>query len=456
MKMRGMLILAILLANPGPLCPAVYAGGSPAKPNIVLIVADDLGYADVSFNPHHPKEVSTPNLDALARAGVICRQGYVTGNVCSPTRAGLMTGRYQQRVGIYTGGEGGSGLSLTEKIFPQFLRRAGYRSMAFGKWHLGLTRDYNPTARGFDDFYGFLGRGAHDYFKLDDENSPLYRGLVPIKDKGYLTDRLSDEAVAFIKGNKDRPFFAYLAYNAVHYPMQAPEESIKLFNTGDPTRDRLLAMLKHMDGGIGRVVASLKQERVWDNTLIFFISDNGGAPNNHSNNAPLRGHKHQDFEGGVRVPFLVCWPAKLKAGGTFDAPVSALDILPTALAAAGIDLPSDRPLDGRDLLPLFSGTARPEPRNLFWCNGAAGGWWAVRSSDWKLVAQKGKVHLFNLQKDPSETKDLAAQVPERVAELTRLHDDWLREMAVPLHGGAKRFGLEGASPPKKKKRKAGS
>ena len=177
------------------------------RPNIVVILTDDQGYADISFNRHHPKEVSTPHMDALAREGVFFTQGYISGNVCSPTRAGIMTGRYQQRAGIYTAGEGGSGLPLAEKIFPQFLKGAGYVCGAFGKWHLGLTREYSPCARGFDEFYGFLGRGAHDYFDLDNADSPLYRGFEPIRDEGYLTNRLTEEAVSFIQRHKDHPFF---------------------------------------------------------------------------------------------------------------------------------------------------------------------------------------------------------------------------------------------------------
>jgi arylsulfatase A-like enzyme len=411
------------------------------KPNIVLIVADDLGYADVSFNPHHAKEVSTPHLDALAKESVICRQGYVSGHVCSVTRAGLMTGRYQQRCGLYTGGQAGSGLPMDEMIFPQYLKPHGYATGQFGKWHLGPDLAWSPALRGFDEVYGFLGRGAHDYFKLDDPEDPIYRGTTPVKETGYLTDRLGDETCAFITKHKSGPFFAYLAFNAVHSPLQAPEEEIAKFDTGNPDRDTRLAMGKRLDDAVGKIVATLKSEGVWENTILFFISDNGGPLAQSADNSPLGGGKHQDYEGGVRVPFLVSWPAKLKPGES-DAVVSSLDFLPTVLAATGTAAPAEKPLDGIDLLPVLSGTTPATSRDLFWCSGSEGGWWAVRSGDWKLVAEEEKIGLFHLAQDASEKTNLASENPEKLSELTNLHDSWLAEMAPPITGEGKRYGLE--------------
>ena len=427
------------------------AAASGKRPNIVVILTDDQGYADISFNRRHPPEVSTPHMDALAREGVFLTQAYISGNVCSPTRAGIMTGRYQQRCGIYTAGEGGSGLPLTETIFPQFLKPAGYVCGAFGKWHLGLTREYSPAARGFDTFYGFLGRGAHDYFKLDNPDSPLYRGLEPIEDEGYLTTRLTDEAVSFIKRHKDRPFFAYLAYNAVHAPAQAPEEDIKRFDTGDPQRDVLMAMLKHLDAGVGRVVETLKKEGVWENTLLFFLTDNGGSKAMHANNTPLRGFKQWNYEGGIRTPFVVTWPARVKGGRTIDTPVISLDILPTALAAAGVEPPTDKPFDGKSLLPVLDGKTKTLHDHLFWSEGGSSGEWAVRSGKWKLVGIRQERELFDLDADPSEAHDLAAQKPDKVEELTRLYDAWLDQMAEPVKSGGKRWG-KGVLTPREKKR----
>ncbi|QOV87366.1 sulfatase-like hydrolase/transferase [Humisphaera borealis] len=450
--MRSRIVVAALLLLL-PLVASAQAGAAiVGKPNIVVIVADDLGYADVLFNPQHPKEVTTPNLAALASQSVVCRQGYVSGHVCSPTRAGLMTGRYQQRLGLYTGGEAGSGLPLSEKIFPQFFKPAGYATAQFGKWHLGPTPEWSPALRGFDEVFGFLGRGAHDYFKLNDPEDPIYRGTKPVQEMGYLTDRLGDEAAAFITRHKAEPFLVYLAFNAVHAPLQAPEDEIAKFNTGNANRNTLLAMGKRMDDAIGKVVATLKQQGVWENTLLFFISDNGGPLAQGAVNAPLRGGKHQDYEGGIRVPFLVCWPAQLKPGEC-QSPVISLDILPTALAAAGIVPPDAKPFDGKNILPLLRGEPA-QPRNLFWSAGGTEGWWAVRSGDWKLVAEKGRLGLFDLGKDVSEKNDLSATSPEKVAELTKLHDGWLAEMANPVHGGGKRFGqaAPGDAPAKKKKK----
>jgi arylsulfatase A-like enzyme len=423
------------------------------KPNIVVILTDDQGYADISLNPRHPKEVSTPHMDALAREGIFFSQGYISGNVCSPTRAGIMTGRYQQRAGIYTAGEGGSGLPLAEKIFPQFLKPAGYVCGAFGKWHLGLTREYSPCARGFDEFYGFLGRGAHDYFKLDDPDSPLYRNFDPIKDAGYLTTRLTDEAVSFIRRHKDRPFFAYLAYNAVHAPPQAPKEDIERFDTGDEVRDVLMAMLKHLDAGVGRVVETLKKEGAWENTLLFFLTDNGGAKAMHAINTPLRGFKQLNYEGGIRTPFLVSWPARFKGGRNVSTPVISFDILPTALDAAGLPVPKDKPFDGKSLLPVMEGAAGILHEQLFWSEGGASGEWAVRSGNWKLVARPNQLELFDLEEDPSEATDLAGKHPQKVEELCRLYNTWLDQMAEPRSGQGKRWTDKIQSKPQDERRK---
>jgi arylsulfatase A-like enzyme len=432
------------------LCSALAASASDTRPNIVVIVADDLGYADVLFNPLHPKEVTTPHLDALAKQSVVCRQGYVSGHVCSPTRAGLMTGRYQQRLGLYTAGEAGSGVPMSEKLFPQYLKPGGYATAQFGKWHLGPTPEWSPALRGFDEVFGFLGRGAHDYFKLNDPDDPIYRGTNVVQETGYLTDRLGEEAASFITRHKAQPFFVYLAFNAVHAPLQAPADEIAKFNTGNKDRDTLLAMGKRMDDAVGKVVATLKREGVWENTLLFFISDNGGPLPQTANNTPLRGGKHSDYEGGIRVPFLVCWPARLKPGENQE-PVISLDILPTALAAAGVTAPPARPFDGKNILPALLGEAAPSPRNLFWTSGSEEGWWAVRSGDWKLVGEKARVSLFDLSRDVSEKTDLAGQMPDKVAELTKLHDAWLAEMPAPIKGEGKRYGMAPATGSKPKK-----
>lgn len=430
-------------------CGFSFSSLADSPPNLLVIVADDLGYADVGFHPRAKPEVVTPHLDALAKEAVVCSQAYVTGQVCSPTRAGLMTGRYQQRLGLYTGGEAGSGLSLDARILPQFLKPSGYVTGQFGKWHLGPTPEWSPAHRGFDEVFGFLGRGAHDYFKLDGPEDPIYRGLEPVKESGYLTDRLGEEVCAFLRRHPDKPVFAYLAFNAVHAPLQAPPDEVARFSTGNPDRDVRLAMGKRMDEAIGRVVATLKEQGRWENTLTFFLSDNGGPLAQSADNTPLRGGKHTDYEGGVRTPFLVCWPARLKPGRS-DAVVSSLDILPTALAAAGVAEPEGMNFDGIDLLPVLAGEAPPS-RNLFWSNGSEGGWWAVRSGDWKLVCEKGTVGLFDLSVDVSESKDLSKEQPRIVADLTARHEAWLATLADPVHGGERKLSAGGEAGKKKRK-----
>ncbi|MBQ12379.1 MAG: N-acetylgalactosamine 6-sulfatase (GALNS) [Planctomyces sp.] len=418
------------------------------KPNIVIILTDDQGYADVSYNPHSPAEVNTPHIDALAYSSIICTQGYTSGHVCSPTRAGLMTGRYQQRFGIYTAGEGGSGVPLDEVFIPQRLKPAGYVSGALGKWHLGLTEEYHAMNRGFDEFYGFMGRGAHPYFNHTDMGHPIYRGLKPIKEEGYLTTRITEEAVEFINRHKEDPFFLYVAYNAVHSPPEAPEEDIRKV-TGDETRDTLMAMIKHLDMGVGEIVKSLKQHDIFDNTLLVFLTDNGGSGAMHANNAPLRGFKQMDYEGGIHVPFIVSWPAQLEGGKKCDVPMWSTDLFATALDAAGLPMPTDKPLDGKSILPALKGETDKLHDELYWSSAGAKGKWAIRSGNWKLVAEKARTELFDLEKDLSETTDLAAKFPKVVSELTDNYNAWLDEMADPLSKQEKRWNPDAGAPAKK-------
>jgi arylsulfatase A-like enzyme len=427
---------------------AVVPADAAEKPNIVIILTDDQGYADISFNPQHPPEVSTPNMDALAREGIFFNQAYLSGNVCSPTRAGLMLGRYQQRVGVYTAGEGGSGFDPKLPIFPAFLPKE-YVSTAIGKWHLGLDTDYpelkwHALSRGFDECYKFMGRGAHDYYQLKGasgthDTGPIYRNKQRIDDEGYLTHRLTEEAVHFIKRQKHRPFFLYLAYNAVHAPKQAPPEDIARFRKQFPdiseSRVILMAMLHHLDQGVGQVVKTLKQEGVWDNTLLFFFTDNGGAKAMEANNTPLRGFKGSNYEGGLRTPFVVSWPAKLKGARQIDTPIISLDVLPTVLDALDVTPPAGIRFDGKSLLPVLRGQKKVHHAHLFWSTAGDQGQWAIRSGDWKLLGTRAQRELFNLSADPGETNNLASQQPARVAQLTKLHDAWLDQMAEPMKKG---------------------
>ena len=429
---------AIVVATPPTMPP----------PNIVVILTDDQGYADISLNPHHPKEVSTPHMDALAKDGVVFTQGYTSGHVCSPTRAGLMLGQYQQRVGVYSAGDGGRGFDPKLPIFPSFLPKQ-YVSAAIGKWHLGLDDDYpelkwHAMSRGFDECYKFMGRGGHSYFDLRSDSDgkfahPIYRNKQRINDEGYLTNRLSEEAVAFIDRNRSKPFFLYLAYNAVHSPAEAPQADIDAYQKRFPdiTKERaiLMAMLKHLDDGVGDVVAKLKKEKLFENTLLFFLTDNGGSKAMSADNTPLRGFKGSLQEGGIRTPFIISWPAKFSGERTIDTPVMSFDILPTALDAIG-NLPAKNRFDGKSMLPLLTGQTKKHHDTLFWSKGKDGEW-AVRRGDWKLRFIKGQTELFNLADDPSETKNVAAKHPQTVTTLTSAFDAWIKPMAEPITGGSK-------------------
>ncbi len=398
-------------------------------PNIVIIVSDDHGYGDASCYEHHAADVSTPNIDRIAAMGVRFTRGYASCYVCAPTRAGLMTGRYQQRFGFYTASDSRAGLPLEEVTLADLLRRKGYATAIFGKWHLGLDEPYRPLQRGFDRFYGFLGHGAHDYFELkaDGGHNAIYRDRQPINDSGYLTDNLAREATAFIEQNRAKPFFLYLPFNAVHAPLQAPDADIARFRSTPQSRNTYLAMLYRMDLAIGRVLDTLAQHKLSENTLIFFLSDNGGAKANSASNGVLRDYKQSVYEGGIRVPFLACWPARLPRNKVVTEPVICMDIFPTVCEAAGIALPSGRHYDGKSLLPLLSGNSEaPLHEALFW--DADEPKRAVRMGDWKLVDNGGAPQLYNLAEDVSEKNDLAAKHPDKVPQLQARFSAWRRQM----------------------------
>jgi len=409
------------------------AGTKTARPNVVLIVSDDQGYGDSSCY-FHPPHVHTPNIDRLAAEGVRLTNAYASGWVCAPTRAGLMTGRYQQRFGFYTAADSRIGMPLGEITVADILKKKGYATGAFGKWHLGIEPEYHPLRRGFDEFYGFLGHGAHDYFKLGrtDPHTSIYRNEKIIDDTGYLTDNLAREAVSFIKRHSKRPFFLYLPFNAVHWPMQAPRKDIEQFDTGEENRDIYLAMLKRMDEGVGRVLDALKRTGVDDRTLIVFFSDNGGAKKNFSNNGRLRDFKQSVYEGGIRVPFIVRRPGRLGAGTVCDEPVICLDIMPTICAAVGAALPRDRTYDGRNMLDALRGRAAgPLHEALFWDGGETQ--WGVRAGKWKLLRNRqGAVELYNLADDLSEKNNVVKKHPDIAERLERMYKSWKAKMGKRL------------------------
>lgn len=454
---RNLLSAAVLIAWtlwPGGLVRAVEGDQDPrGRPNIVLIVSDDQGYADLSCGDH-PKEVSTPHIDRLAKQGVRFTSGYASASVCAPTRAGLVTGRYQQRFGFYTAPDSRVGLPRTEITVADILKKEGYVTGIFGKWHLGIEREYHPLKRGFDEFYGFLGHGAHDYFDLSrtDAYTSIYRNEEIIDDTGYLTDNLARESVSFIERHHRRPFFLYLPFNAVHWPLQAPEEDVRRFHTGNENRDILMGMLTRMDVAVGRVLDALKRTGAVENTLIFYFSDNGGAKKNTSNNGVLRDYKHSVYEGGIRVPFIVSWPGKLAPGRVCDVPVISVDILPTICAAVGAELPRNRIYDGKNMLPLLRGQATaPLHEALFWDDGSTQ--WAVRAGRWKLLSnRKGQRELYDLQADVGEKHNLAEQNPTMVERLQRTYQAWKDRMAPQIRKAKRDRRDPQTGSPKKKKR----
>ncbi|MFA7005083.1 MAG: sulfatase-like hydrolase/transferase, partial [Verrucomicrobiia bacterium] len=353
------------------------------KPNILLIVVDDMGYSDVGF--HGCKDIPTPNLDALAASGVRFTNGYVSGPYCSPTRAGLMTGRYQTRFGHEFNPGANQGLPLTEKTIADRLKAAGYITGCVGKWHLGSLPEMHPQKRGFDEFFGFLG-GAHSYF----DAGGILRGTEQVKELDYTTDAFSREAVAFIDRHRTnaKPWFLYLAFNAVHTPMQADDARLAKFaGIADKTRRTYAAMMCAMDEAVGHVRMKLADAGLEKNTLVTFISDNGGPTMpgvtvNGSCNDPLRGSKRTTLEGGIRVPFVVAWPGRVKPG-VFQQPAIQLDLHVTALAVAGVDVKPEWKLDGVNLLPFLSGEKSGSPHAaLYWRFGEQ---MAIRAGDYKLV-----------------------------------------------------------------------
>jgi arylsulfatase A-like enzyme len=427
-------------------CLPAAATAATRRPNIIVILADDLGYGDLGFQDS--KDIPTPNLDQLARSGVRFTNAYVSHPFCSPTRAGLMTGRYQQRFGhennpVYNPRDEVSGLPIEETTLPQVLAKAGYATGLVGKWHLGAAPKFHPMKRGFTEMFGFLG-GGHDYFKAQLEGEPreylipIQRSGEPVMESEYLTDAFSREAAAFVERHCARPFFLYLAYNTPHTPLQVPEKYLDRFrNVADLKRRSYAAMVSSLDDGVGKVMDALRRTQLESDTLVLFLSDNGGPPAaNASNNGPLRAAKGSVYEGGIRVPFLARWKGKLKPG-VYREPVISLDIFPTAAVAAGADLAALTPLDGVDLLPHLNGESNRQPHeSLFWRTGG-GVSYAVRQGNRKLVKASGSAapELYDLASDVGESRDLAPTEQATVSKLQQAYNNWNRAMKPPVFPG---------------------
>ena len=408
------------------------------KPNILVIVADDLGYGDLGFQGG--KDIPTPHLDGLAQGGTRCTNGYVTCPVCSPTRAGLLTGRYQQRFGhefnpgqLPEGAEETFGLPLSEVTLATHLKKAGYRTGLVGKWHLGFSEPFQPKQRGFDESFGFLG-GAHPYVPgKNNATKGIFRNGEEIQEAEYLTDAFAREAEKFVERNAAGPFLLLVTFNAVHTPLDTKPEKLEQFKEiSDPKRRSYAAMLSSLDDAVGRVLGQLEKSGVSENTLVFFISDNGGPTQaNGSQNTPLNGVKATVWEGGIRVPFVVRWPGKVPAGAVYERPVISLDVFATASAAAGVGTPTDRAYDSVNLLPFLNGESVQNPHEtLYWRFGQQ---WAVRKGNLKLVAlRNGEEHLFDLSKDIGEQQDLLAKEPRLVEALRAEYARWNAELHEPL------------------------
>ncbi len=454
------------------------AAAEPARrqPNIVVLFADDLGYGELGCQGN--KQIPTPHIDSIAANGIRFTDGYVTAPYCSPSRAGMLSGRYQHRFGytinVMPHVKGGTehGLPRSETTLGEYLKGCGYTTGVIGKWHLGASKAHNPVNNGFDYFYGFAHEGHyfvpppykgvttllrkkplpdgakgrwtspegkllyHDILgnePLYDLHNPILRGLDVVDERRYLTDAFTDEAAQFIKKNKSRPFLLYLAYSAVHSPLQGADAYMKKMGHVKDVHRRIFAsMLANLDDSLGTVLKTIRQCGLEQDTLIFFLSDNGGPTKElTSSNLPLSGGKGSLSEGGVRIPFMVQWKGKLPRGKVYKRPVISLDIYATAAAAAGHPAPGDK-VDGVDLVPYLTGRARGDPHaELFWRRRGSV---ALRAGDWKLIKQpaRGRIkapwRLYNLAEDISESKDLAATRVDKLKDLLARCKKFQREL----------------------------
>jgi arylsulfatase B len=433
----------------GALPAACGLGGSltaapPNAPNVLILLADDLGWHDVGY---HDSEIRTPNIDRLASEGVRFERAY-SFPVCSPTRSGLMTGRSPMRLGVaYTVIRPWSqyGVPVTERFMPQALHDAGYQTAITGKWHLGHAyKKFLPRARGFDHAYGHVN-GAIDYFTHErDGGLDWNRNGKSVREEGYSTFLLGAEAERFIKQrDRARPFFLYVPFNSPHAPLQAPAEYLSKYNSiVDPQRRSFAAMTDAMDTTIGRLLATLKDEGVADNTLVLFFSDNGGPTGNGATNTPLRGAKATTFEGGIRVPAIMRFPGSLKAGSVSRQVITMMDYFPTLAGACGVAPANKLPFDGKNLWTGITGSKVQAREDLFFVHeGPAQVHLAVHHGEWKLVRQEPRRgaprnYLFHIEEDPTETNDVASKNPKVVDELVRGIAEW-RKLHPPdgVHDG---------------------
>jgi arylsulfatase A-like enzyme len=442
----------MLLASPVALAAQRTSRG--ATPNVILIVADDLGCRDLGC--FGAADLKTPNLDALAASGARCTNWYSNAPVCAPSRATILTGRYPERAGV---AQNGRPLTQEQKTIATLLKAKGYATGCIGKWHLGYTEDTTPNAHGFDYFYGFLS-GCVDFYShryywgepAKVNYHDLWRNRTEIWEDGqYLTERITAETTGFIDKNRDRPFFLYVAYNAPHYPIHAPAKYMERFAHLAPERRTYAAMIAAVDDGIGEIRGRLAKHGLTENTLVVFVGDNGATTEKRAgldgnwatagDNAPYRGFKFSLFDGGMHVPAIVSWPSRIKPKQTCSEILMSMNILPTVLDAAGTSPPAGYAADGSSSLPVLAGGSRSPHDAIFWSQG---GQTAVRRGKWKLVlngrtydrgpegskplAGEDSVFLSDLSADQGETKNLRRVHPNVVDELTTLIDKWRKTL----------------------------
>ena len=440
--------------------PAITVIASPPRPNILVVMCDDLGYSDVGFNG--ATDIRTPELDLLARDGTIFTSAYVTHPFCGPSRMGLMSGRYPHTYGapfnLPNSGLGieeynKQGIPVSETLISTVLQNAGYYTGAVGKWHMGITPQFHPNARGFDDYYGFLG-GGHNYFpqqyqpiyqrQLKAGKEHIHEYIVPLQHNGqqvreteYITDGLSREAVRFVTeaAEKDQPFFLYLAYNAPHTPLEAKAEDIKEYaNIKDGKRRTYAAMVHAVDRGVGKVVDALKSTGEFNDTLIVFLSDNGGKLSAGATNRPLQKGKGSTYEGGYRVPMFFHWPGNVPAAKRFEHPVSAIDFYPTFASLGGATIPDGKHLDGKDIWADFMNGRNPHQDDMIYAVRHRDGFSDVgaRRNQWKGCREyNGPWKLFNIGEDISEQHDLSDQHPEILRSIVSKVREWSRSHTKP-------------------------
>ena len=443
--MRRLLLVALVIGCVSATVAHAQRERAP-RPNVVLIITDDMGWADLGS--YGATDIRTPNLDRLASEGLRLTDFYANGVTCSPTRAGLISGRYQQRYGVEAPlpnapRAGDRGLPATGRSLPQLMKNNGYATALIGKWHLGYTKEKSPNAHGFDYFFG-LKSGYHDYYTHDDgEGAPdLWENETPIERTGYTTDLVTERAARFIDEHKNGPFFIDVAYTTPHWPYQVPGSPSVAPNHArhvlpqdreTSSRSDYAAMVEHLDTQIGALLAVIERAGIADNTIVIFTNDNGGEW--LASGGPLFGRKWTVFEGGIRVPAIVRWPNRIAAGSVSDQVGITMDLTASILSVTGATVPPETKLEGIDLFPIWEGRAPQVERTLFWRSGNGGAkQTAVRRGDWKLVVDGPHAYVFNLRTDLSERNDLAKWRQDVAQELYPLIAGW--EAAVDAEAAA--------------------